>query len=514
MLFLYAVARPIYLNTFADANVTAADTSTCDDIDKCRTIADILWNCYSVVLLCTWVAVHPDVPSVKDHLTVVLMKYGIIVFMAIVAPELIILWALRQWVSCRKIAQKYKEYGWGKSHAFLVLMGGLALYEGDQFVCHLWDREKFNDYIDPENRHYHHSNDPDGEEMRIAIGISNGWTWSKIKANNLSHDVKASQFIFDNYSCLLEFLLDKGYIQISEDEIKDKGNADALTKVIALFQTLWFILQCCARAVQGLDVTAIEIVTFAFAVLNFVTYFLWWNKPLRMRRPVRVYWQLHPPTRKEKSALFARCKKGIDAAARYIADDYASIIQREAFFRFIKWPIFAPIYPVAALSTRFRDLGTGCESDDCRYLFSSRLERDTPGIYIASYIIAVIFAAIHCIPWFFPFPTPIEQSLWRISAIAATSAPIVLGLLHLSGKHILVPMIQSATREPLPTMRKMLILGLQIIGPVWIVLISSLFIVYVAARLALIVLALTALRALPRDGYEAVQWNMFLPHIG
>ncbi|KAK7030844.1 hypothetical protein VNI00_013952 [Paramarasmius palmivorus] len=432
-------------------------------------------------------------------------------------------------------------------------MGGLALYDGDQYVCHLWDRKHFDEYIDPTDRQFRRSLKDNGFEMRVAVGIEKQLGFDEIDLdlnNELSEkchegyeraDAIIAKELRAKYSCLLEFLLARGYINLTEDEIKDKGHADALSKSIAIVQTSWFILQCFARAAQGLDVTAIEVVTFAFAVLNFVTYFLWWNKPLRVRHPVRVYWMPYPRNNSKREVVvksvadmkpwevfkilfrklgdtivrwFQATRSELRAAADYIAEDYKALSSEKVFF-FLRYPqrfpIFAPLYPIAALCTRFRDLGAGCESDDFRYLFSSRLQHDPPQIYATVYMAAVLFAAIHCVPWFFHFPTAIEQLLWRISAFLVTVAPIVFLCLHLSGIHILRPMVDKAHRGPLGILGTVVITS---VGVFWILLISSMYIFYVGARLALIILALTTLRDLPRDGYEAVDWNKFLPHIG
>ena len=59
--------------------------------------------------------------------------------------------------------------------------------------------------------------------------------------------------------------------------------------MIALVQTLWFVAQCIARGAQHLDLTLVELLTLSLAVLNGLMYFLWWNKPLDVRCPIRVY---------------------------------------------------------------------------------------------------------------------------------------------------------------------------------------------------------------------------------
>ena len=75
----------------------------------------------------------------------------------------------------------------------------------------------------------------------------------------------------------------------TEAEIKDKGKSDWLAKSLVLLQTSWFVVQCIARAIEHLPVTHLEIVTLAYAAMNFVIYVFWWNKPLNVNRPVRVF---------------------------------------------------------------------------------------------------------------------------------------------------------------------------------------------------------------------------------
>ena len=86
-------------------------------------------------------------------------------------------------------------------------------------------------------------------------------------------------------------LLQEGKIafpSITEEEIEDRSNADSLAKGIAVLQTTWFIAQCISRTMQGLITTEVELITVAFAALNGVLYFLWWNKPLDVKCCVAV----------------------------------------------------------------------------------------------------------------------------------------------------------------------------------------------------------------------------------
>ena len=77
--------------------------------------------------------------------------------------------------------------------------------------------------------------------------------------------------------------------KVPVEEIEDRSKSDGLSKTIALSQTLWFVAQCIARRAQHLDLTLVELLTLSLALLNGVMYFLWWNKPMDVRRPIRVY---------------------------------------------------------------------------------------------------------------------------------------------------------------------------------------------------------------------------------
>jgi len=81
---------------------------------------------------------------------------------------------------------------------------------------------------------------------------------------------------------------------LTDEEIEDRSKADGLTKVIAVLQTPWFVLQCVARYHQGLALTELELVTLALASLNFATYAIWWYKPLNVKVPIRIYFTAAP----------------------------------------------------------------------------------------------------------------------------------------------------------------------------------------------------------------------------
>ena len=76
---------------------------------------------------------------------------------------------------------------------------------------------------------------------------------------------------------------------ITRKDIQDRSKGDALSKGLVIIQTSWFIAQCVSRRIQGLAITEIELITLAFAFLNSLMYFLWWEKPQNVTSYIRIH---------------------------------------------------------------------------------------------------------------------------------------------------------------------------------------------------------------------------------
>ena len=78
---------------------------------------------------------------------------------------------------------------------------------------------------------------------------------------------------------------------ITAAEIHDEGRGDFLSKAITIviLQSIWFITQCIARGVEGIALTELELVTLALASLNGLMYYFWWDKPLGVKEPIKLY---------------------------------------------------------------------------------------------------------------------------------------------------------------------------------------------------------------------------------
>ncbi|KAG1809675.1 uncharacterized protein BJ212DRAFT_1279264 [Suillus subaureus] len=232
LFYLVGVIRAVPTNT---TNTTTSDNFEAPTFTT-RTIWSIISTSVLTLFACIYTAIHPNIPSPKDSpLRILWRRFGIMI-MALIVPELIVTWAMRQWCSARDVTRQFKEsgyYTWTQTHSFFVLMGGFMLYV-------------------------------DGQPYRT------------LEPNHI-------------LKLIHEECIDVPILTAKRIHDKSKGNA--ISKGLVLLQVAWFIMQLITRAIYHLETTQLEVGTLAFAVLNFLTYAVWWNKPLDVQCPYPVYWK-------------------------------------------------------------------------------------------------------------------------------------------------------------------------------------------------------------------------------
>jgi len=143
-------------------------------------------------------------------------------------------------------------------------------------------------------------------------------------------------------------------------------------------------------------------------------------------------------------------------------------------------------------------------ADDDAFSVVGEWYEDTPplSMTIGGTLVTVAFGGIHSIGWSFDFPSYTEQLLWRISSISITAIPlgwvvimdVIQGRIQL-GNGTVLSEYSSITRT--------FILRLVIL----------LSVLYIVARVLLLVVSFTTLRSLPSSAFQTVDWATFLPHI-
>ncbi|KAF7356049.1 hypothetical protein MVEN_00934700 [Mycena venus] len=210
-----------------------SSTDTCDDINNCRKLFDIVWGCLATIFTCTWVSVHPNVPPPNQSWLALFWRRLKMMLIGIIAPEIMVGFAARQFWGARNVVEgdtdSYTEYNFSRTHGYFFCMGGFISSAGYPIAT----REQLDD-----------SNL--GPEFLTVIR------------------------------------------SVDAEDIKDKSKGDPLSKGVALAQGVWFTTQCLARVHQHLAVTELEVATLAFAVVNIFIWLLWWDKPLDVQRPIIV----------------------------------------------------------------------------------------------------------------------------------------------------------------------------------------------------------------------------------
>jgi len=80
-----------------------------------RTHSNIVWSCILTAVLCSWTSIHPNLPPQSRSRR--LLRGVRTMFWTIVAPELILGWAVRQWFAAKEIRDFYnrhRPYGMSK----------------------------------------------------------------------------------------------------------------------------------------------------------------------------------------------------------------------------------------------------------------------------------------------------------------------------------------------------------------------------------------------------------------
>jgi hypothetical protein len=277
------------------------------------------------------------------------------------------------------------------------------------------------------------------------------------------------------------YLLENDYIdipRITRDEIEDRSKYTWFTKLVALCQTVWFLIRVIARGVQRLPITELELLTSALAGTNWIIYLLCWNKPFNVQYPIPIV--LKKPTTPENWPVFVPNGKGIGSLAETSWD---------FVFEFFPHSLFSDKYKVEK-----NDKGEPIPwfIDMVRPFF--RPTRVIPVEVIVYSLHAVAFCGmslggIHCVGWFFYFPTRAELILWRVCSVVLMGVPFSSTLMYW-----LATKVWSKETTQLKV-------------AIWYTGILLHGAVYGCARFTMAIEALASLRALPPGAYEMDNWS-------
>jgi hypothetical protein len=117
-------------------------------------------------------------------------------------------------------------------------------------------------------------------------------------------------------------------------------------------------------------------------------------------------------------------------------------------------------------------------------------------------LIGTVFGLIHCWAWDEHFPSTAELLIWRFCSLVIAATPFSITLLFAFCTLGWMVALHSQRRSAAETVAK--------ISPIttYAALVS-----YIGARLVLIVVSFTTLRALPPGAFVDVNWSAYIPHL-
>ncbi|KZP06168.1 hypothetical protein FIBSPDRAFT_842381 [Athelia psychrophila] len=435
----YASPFPDTTNSLASSNPTS---NTCKDLDHCRSLVGIVTSCLATIFACVWVAVHPNIPGPRQNWISKQAESVKLVVVTLLVPEWVLAWAVRQFLQAREYADRLES---ARKHAASAIQDNQnATHEGNITNASSSDRERDR----PPGIRAQEASRP--SVQRDRTGELDNEQASNMEARHREAEEHSQLYI-------LALVKSRSLVPPTSDELGDRSTGGALSKTIAILQTLWFVTQCIARRVENLAITNLEIVTLAYTVITVAMYAAWWHKPLNISCPIRVKGDT-------KIVKNKRRFQWIDIIDYVIGDQDCNI--------------------------------SLCSEERVPTFWSSCSHRDsTIPLYadITALSVAMVFGAVHCAAWSYVFPSVVEKWMWRACAIVIAAIPL--------------PMAGAfAVFDPF-TLFKSFSAFILTICMIWGTLL------YILARIILFVLCFTTLHNLPLSAYQTVQWTTWIPHI-
>ncbi|KAF4616639.1 hypothetical protein D9613_008300 [Agrocybe pediades] len=240
---------------------------------------EIIWTCVATILAASWVSVHPNIPDVKESKIKKTLRRIELMIWAIITPELIIFWAMRQWYGARLMEREFAVVQHTKLEPLTRKILRTLKELGDQ-LCHF--RASEDEERIPLTR------EPPREMKRVKWTRTHSF-FLQMGGFMLREEGKKDRVL--GWKALKEYYK-QGRLDLSditEDRINDHSKADGFAKGLALLQMFWFITQCVARFFdENLILTELELATGALALLSLVMYLSWWNKPFNAEVPITI----------------------------------------------------------------------------------------------------------------------------------------------------------------------------------------------------------------------------------
>ncbi|TLD17436.1 uncharacterized protein PgNI_00027, partial [Pyricularia grisea] len=194
-----------------------------------RGTVDILRSSCLTIFLCVWIATYPYIPSINDKWYHRFIDKANMACIGFLGPDFLFGLAIGQLASARRSVKIFRDsnlvperQSWTLSHGFFADMGGFQLKAPD---------------------------------------FPNGFP---INAEQLFYLVKHGHLDFP---------------VLTKEEICQRSRVDELSRIITIWQALWFTITEVQRVANGYPMTTLELTAISFAVVMMATSGSWYFKP-------------------------------------------------------------------------------------------------------------------------------------------------------------------------------------------------------------------------------------------
>lgn len=370
-----------------------------------RGTSTVVWSSLSTVIACTWTILHLNLPHHSDSVWIKIGRKTKWMLITILFPEFVFSKAICELQMAVDDLQAMKN----KEDVIKWTVDFGRGLRNLHRVFHLFDNLPSSDTIDGANSGHELALLDKPENASPAIEISHLAAYSydsdllpgKERLWTLTHSYFANMGGLERYRsteglspvtahALVNCCVGTNHdplpaLALTKEDIEDKVKADWFLKFVAIAQISWFLVSVIVRASEKLPICQLEICTTAFAIIAIATYVASWSKPKDV---------------------------GVAVKLKILADTYnceAYNYHGEPFYyRLIKPSRRLPLDKVTRIRNDF-----------------VRLEGFLPPMTITMAISTAIFGGIHCLAWYFGFPTKTERIIWMVFSVASATIPTV-----------------------------------------------------------------------------------------
>ncbi|KAJ5709606.1 hypothetical protein N7493_009897 [Penicillium malachiteum] len=465
MFFLFVLCFLVG-HSLASSNSTALVGWQLDD--NSRSTWDIVWSCLSTIFACTWTVLHINVYprniSNKRWIVTKLVWWLI----AIVIPE-VLFWAAAYnlyWsILLQKVCNAAQNTRDSDSSEPKLWLSKRAIPLGQaQDLCHI-------------DLHPVHTE----------------WTIRQcfcIRIRGLALQTQ-DEWIYTIRPSDMKPFIQAGLIRCSDfrdRDVEDRAKSDSFAKAFTLLQSTWFLCNCIGRWAYSLPISPIELATVAYVGCGVLTYAAWWYKPKDMTTPITIYLRFD--------------RKNLPAQVCNLTE------QRQKGWVHLRARVKEEreVYDATTPPSDDEPDEPGNDQPDDYAPFEKPL--DGILLSIACTSAALIYCAIHVAAWNFEFPTKAEQIIWRVLSLIAVGTVFIFSALQsleeytsfLKSKNMLPSFMTDYDRKG----------GRVLVVRPYVVILC--FFMYIPARLWMMGLVFSSLRALPAATYTTVDWLTAIPH--